>query len=168
MSDGRSAILSAIRAAAVPPAEPASIHAIRTTPVDTLAQFLETLPSVGATGAIADDDHSEESWLAQWFPRSRDGVLVVRGQCAVAENGAVFVHESALPSRAALVLAEHVVVIVSARTVVATMHDAMHRLDANGCEWFLSGPSKTADIEQSLVIGAQGSRTMHVIVKAAS
>jgi L-lactate dehydrogenase complex protein LldG len=44
------------------------------------------------------------------------------------------------------------------------MHEAMRLLPADSaCGWFLSGPSKTADIEQSLVFGAQGSRTHHVI-----
>jgi L-lactate dehydrogenase complex protein LldG len=44
------------------------------------------------------------------------------------------------------------------------MHEAMRLMPADSaCGWFLSGPSKTADIEQSLVFGAQGSRTHRVI-----
>jgi len=50
--------------------------------------------------------------------------------------------------------------------IVATMHEAVRQIPpGSGCGWFLSGPSKTADIEQSLVIGAQGARTLHVILE---
>jgi len=53
-------------------------------------------------------------------------------------------------------------------TLVPTMHEAMRLMPAYSlCGWFLSGPSKTADIEQSLVIGAQGARTLHVLIDAA-
>lgn len=90
--------------------------------------------------------------------------MVVRGRFAVAENAAVYVDAADLTARNDIVRAEHLVVIVPFSAIVPTMHEAMRLMPADSrCGWFLSGPSKTADIEQSLVFGAQGSRTHRVV-----
>ena len=46
------------------------------------------------------------------------------------------------------------------------MHAAYQQLNGQNFDYglFLSGPSKTADIEQSLVIGAQGAMSLTVIL----
>ncbi|MGH6693078.1 MAG: LutC/YkgG family protein, partial [Gammaproteobacteria bacterium] len=82
-----------------------------------------------------------------------------------AENGAVWVPAGSLPQPAALFLAEHVALVVRMGDVVADMHEAYARLargplPAYGV--FVAGPSKTADIEQALVIGAHGPRALDV------
>ncbi len=70
-----------------------------------------------------------------------------------------------LGDRADVVRGEHLVIVIPATAIVATMHEAVRLIPVgSSCGWFLSGPSKTADIEQSLVIGAQGARTLHVIL----
>jgi len=98
------------------------------------------------------------------------GLAIVRGEWAVAENGAVWVNPTDLRHRAVLFIAEHLVLVVSESKLVHNMHQAYERLGANlpGYGLFISGPSKTADIEQSLVIGAQGPRSLHVCLVAGS
>lgn len=78
------------------------------------------------------------------------------------ENGAVWVSGSSLgPQRAVYVICEHLVLVVPAGQIVHTMQQAYDRIqfERPGFGVFLSGPSKTADIEQSLVVGAQGARS---------
>jgi L-lactate dehydrogenase complex protein LldG len=93
-------------------------------------------------------------------------LVILPGELAVAENAAVWVTGASLPHRAAFVITDHLVLVVHARDVVHHMHDAYARLAGRprGYGLFISGPSKTADIEQVLVIGAQGARTCTLIV----
>jgi L-lactate dehydrogenase complex protein LldG len=101
-------------------------------------------------------------------PHDLEGVdvAVLPGELAVAENGAVWVDGRSLPHRAVFVIAEHLVLVADARQVVNDMHEAYARLAARevGYGLFISGPSKTADIEQALVIGAQGARSCTVLL----
>ncbi len=97
-------------------------------------------------------------------PHELEGVdlAILPGEFAVAENGAVWVPSSSLgPHRAIFVIAEHLVLVVPAAQIVHTMQHAYDRLrfERPGFGLFISGPSKTADIEQSLVIGAHGPRS---------
>ena len=93
-------------------------------------------------------------------------VLVCRGTLGVAENGAVWLPESQMGLRAAPFLSQHLVLALDAADLVWNLHEAYARLDvaAEGYGVFVAGPSKTADIEQSLVIGAQGARSLTVVL----
>ncbi len=90
--------------------------------------------------------------------------MLAPGRVAVAENGAVWVEGSDVTQRVALFIATHLVLVVPRSAVVSNMHEAYERIECDRSEFgvFISGPSKTADIEQSLVIGAHGPKTMTV------
>lgn len=101
-------------------------------------------------------------------PGELDGtdVAVVKGEFGVAENGAVWLQQT-FRHRALLFIAEALVIVMDKDALVGNMHDAYLRLGEvpTGYGIFISGPSKTADIEQALVFGAHGARSLTVIVK---
>jgi L-lactate dehydrogenase complex protein LldG len=97
-------------------------------------------------------------------PHDLEGVdiAILPAEFGVAENGEVWMPGSSLgPHRAVFVITEHLVLVLPASQIVHTMQHAYERLrfDGPGFGLFISGPSKTADIEQSLVIGAHGPRS---------
>ncbi len=93
-------------------------------------------------------------------------VTVVQAELGVAENAAVWITDAHIPLRASLFICQHLVVLLHAHDLLDNMHQAYARLGplGPGFGMFLSGPSKTADIEQSLVIGAHGARSATVYV----
>lgn len=93
-------------------------------------------------------------------------VLVCPGELGVAENGAVWLGEAGMGARAAPFLAQHLVLALHRDAIVPDMHAAYERLDValEGYGLFVAGPSKTADIEQALVIGAHGPRSLTVLL----
>lgn len=93
-------------------------------------------------------------------------LAIVRGEFAVAENGAVWLDAASVRHRALYFLAQHIVIVVDKTQLVSTMHEAYERIgfDKAGYGVFVSGPSKTADIEQSLVIGAHGPKSGYVFL----
>jgi len=170
--NARDTILSAIRAAAVPPSPPAPPPTLPASPRDLLEQFLHILSTVGGHGIARTGTQTVSDILSEIATTlgvtNRADILLVPGRFAVAENGAVYVDAADFTARADIVRVEHLVITVPREALVPTMHDAVRRIPAHSaCGWFLSGPSKTADIEQALVIGAQGARTLHVIVDSA-
>ena len=91
---------------------------------------------------------------------------VLPGLLGVAENGAVWTREGSSGHRAAWFLAQHLALVLPAAAIVHDLHQAYEKLLVGGPGFatFISGPSKTADIEQSLVMGAQGPRSCTVLV----
>jgi L-lactate dehydrogenase complex protein LldG len=84
----------------------------------------------------------------------------------VAENGAIWVDTRDWAHRGVFVIAQHLAIVLPAAEIVADMHAAYARVsfDRPGFQLFIAGPSKTADIEQSLVIGAHGARSCTVFL----
>lgn len=93
-------------------------------------------------------------------------VGIVRGQVGVAENGCIWIPQ-AMKEKAVLFISEYLVIILKKEDVVNNMHEAYARIEMDpkyNFGTFLSGPSKTADIEQALVMGAQAARGVTVVL----
>jgi L-lactate dehydrogenase complex protein LldG len=92
--------------------------------------------------------------------------VIAQGEFIVAENGAIWVDGATMPHRVMLFIPQYLALVVSRSQVVHHMHEAYARVGhpKPGFGVFVSGPSKTADIEQSLVLGAHGCRTLQVFL----
>jgi len=93
-------------------------------------------------------------------------LFITTSDLAVAENGAVWVKDEQLHARALPFIAQQIAVVITRDCIVATMHDAYNIIADKeyGYAAFIAGPSKTADIAQSLVLGAHGPKTMTVFI----
>jgi len=91
---------------------------------------------------------------------------IIDTRLAVAENGAVWVTEKGLSDRVLPFICQHLAVVLKAGDIVSNMHAAYEVINADdyGYGTFIAGPSKTADIEQSLVLGAHGPKSMTVFL----
>ena len=91
-------------------------------------------------------------------------VAVIKGAFGVAENAAIWITASSFKIRALPFICQHLIICLDAKKIVPTMHEAYQQVEVakEGYGVFLAGPSKTADIEQSLVIGAHGARSLVV------
>jgi len=92
-------------------------------------------------------------------------LAIIRGSVGVCENGAVWICQE-VEQRAVYFISEALVILLDRKNLVNNMHEAYKRIDTGdyGYGVFISGPSKTADIEQALVMGAHGARDVTVIL----
>ncbi|MBW2269776.1 MAG: LUD domain-containing protein [Deltaproteobacteria bacterium] len=194
MARSRESVLAAVRRSGAVERPLPEIRFAPPLLADPVGRFGETLSEAGGElrqvasaegvgGALAGLPALAEarrvvSGVAAFASRHPDGAPVVphdllnldtavaAGAPAVAENGAVWVVPGDILGRAALFLAEHLVLVVPRTSLVSTLHEAYAVISAHkarfGC--FIAGPSKTADIEQALVIGAHGPRTLTVLL----
>lgn len=92
--------------------------------------------------------------------------------CAIAETGTLLLLSApASPASVSLLPETHIALVPVAR-VVATMEDAFALLRAEYGELpravnFISGPSRTGDIEQTIVLGAHGPCRVHLLLVGA-
>ncbi|HWB10082.1 MAG TPA: LUD domain-containing protein [Pirellulales bacterium] len=196
MTESKQAILSAIRGRNAPAAPLADLKRDWIRYDDAQRQFAAVLESVGGrcvAVASAAEISNELAGMPAYreagqicstvpgvagnvdLPRVADphelesiDFAILPGEFAVAENGAVWVTDEGLPHRVVFFIAQHLALVVRASEVVDNMHQAYERLRFSkpGFGAFISGPSKTADIEQSLVIGAHGARSLTVFLLA--
>ena len=100
-------------------------------------------------------------------PGELDGtdLAIIDGRIGVGENGTVWIQQD-VEQRAIYFISEALVILLDRRNLVSNMHEAYKRIDTGeyGYGVFISGPSKTADIEQALVMGAHGARSVTVIL----
>ena len=192
----REEILARVRIA-MPPPVPLPEEMRGTRHEDPRAQFVKSVTSVGGAclevpGALEDAlatiaAYASARSIASLVPgvaranfdlaavsdphQVRDvDFCVLPGDLGVAENGAIWITRHGGLARSVAFLAQHLAIVLPASAIVNDLHEAYQRIaiPRPGFGLFVSGPSKTADIEQSLVIGAHGARSCTVLITPAA
>ncbi len=129
------------------------------TAIDTYYSDLKNVASTIVKASVAINLETTKEVLEQV------DLAVIEGEIGVAENGTIWVPESNMLNRALPFITQHLVLVLKKKNIVANMHQAYDKLEGVGSYGvFIAGPSKTADIEQALVIGAHGARSMMVLI----
>lgn len=125
-------------------------------------------PSVRIISSIPQLQEIAETNLSLRNPHSFEDVelAILQAEIGVAENSALWLPESNVIQRVLPFIPQHLALVVSKNALVPTMHQAYDKIGAAdyGYGVFIAGPSKTADIEQSLVLGAHGPRSLMVFL----
>ena len=103
--------------------------------------------------------------------RARDlngtDVGIIRGEFGVAENACIWIPQT-MKEKAVMFISENLVILLPKSQIVNNMHEAYRRIrfdeTYDGYGTFISGPSKTADIAQVLVMGAQAARSATILL----
>jgi L-lactate dehydrogenase complex protein LldG len=188
----RDSILKKVKAAQPSPVPLPGIPKVERT-VDVVAKFSTLLQSIGGRAVLLPKEEPVAERVVQLFPEAKRivssitaveryflaeykellhhslhdvDVAIIEAQFGVAENSAVWVTEEDLKIRVLPFICEHLVAVVEVKNIVPTLHEAYERIGTTdyGFGVFIAGPSKTADIEQSLVLGAHGPKTMTVLL----
>ena len=123
-------------------------------------RILTTVAEIVSTGIPAfeldDDPHTYEDV----------DVAIFKPRLGVAENSALWLTEDRMGVRVLPFITQHIIMLLDISTLVPDMHAAYEKIgNADyGFSTFIAGPSKTADIEQSLVLGAHGPRSMTIFM----
>jgi L-lactate dehydrogenase complex protein LldG len=125
--------------------------------------FVNLIPRLSIKDSFAQQKDSHE--VKDAHDLALVDLAILEGKIGVAENGAIWLDESCFGGHRVLpFITQHLVIVLKKENIVANMHHAYQMIEMNniGFGLFLAGPSKTADIEQSLVIGAHGARSLKV------
>ena len=159
---------------------------------DPLLQFINMTKSVGGNAIEVEECRDVNKLIRELFPdaveiasnlpgitiatRNPDivddandlngtDVGIIRGEFGVAENGCVWIPQQ-MKEKAVCFISENLVILLPKSQIVNNMYEAYRRIKFNdyGYGTFISGPSKTADIAQVLVMGAQAARSATVLL----
>lgn len=160
---------------------------------DKTAQFSAVLKSVGGSAYLLREGENVDEVIKTLYPKAKViasnctdvscatlnpdetddahklvgiDLAVVNGELGVAENACVWIPQNVV-HKALYFIAEEMVILLDKEKLVNNMHEAYEqiRFSDRGFGLFISGPSKTADIEQALVIGAQSVKGLTVILR---
>jgi L-lactate dehydrogenase complex protein LldG len=160
---------------------------------DTVAQFVKMTETVGGKVLEARKTDDLNQIIRNLYPEARvfasnlpfiniaqknpdtvsaadelngTDVGIVQGTVGVAENACVWIPQT-MREKAVCFISEYLVIVLDRQNIVDNMHQAysLIKMDpAYNFGTFISGPSKTADIEQALVMGAQAARGVTVLI----
>lgn len=161
---------------------------------DSVQKFIEVLKNIGGTPVKVNSweeikDHIRMTWkdtrrvvtpipelaeLSDHYnsqdPHTLSNVelAVFQPHFGVAENAAAWLTDDRMGDRALPFISQHIAFVLRKSEIVHTMHEAYDRIGTSNHNFgtFIAGPSKTADIEQSLVLGAHGPKSMTVFLLA--
>ena len=160
---------------------------------DLVQKYIAVFKTIGGDALLVDDIAAVKTFIHEKFdaakrivttiselsesfelistevdPHSFDDVelAIIKAHFSVAENGAVWLTEELMGQRIIPYICQHLAVIIKADNIVPTLHEAYERIGTGnyGFGGFIGGPSKTADIEQALVLGAHGPLSMTVFI----
>lgn len=150
-------------------------------------QFIETFSAIGGQVIIVNTMEDIKTFIAGNFsstntitsiseldtvqllsknidPHDLENIelAVLPAQFAVAENGAVWLTENNMQARVLPFICQQLAVVLHKKEIISNMQQAYDRIEGQAYNFaaFIAGPSKTADIEQSLVLGAHGPKGM--------
>lgn len=161
---------------------------------DPLLQFMNMTKSVGGNAIEVESGRDINELIRELYPdakeiasnlpeitiatrnpdtvgRARDlngtDVGVIRGKFGVAENGCIWIPQQ-MKEKVVCFISENLIILLPKSQIVNNMHEAYKRIEFDktydGYGTFISGPSKTADIAQVLVMGAQAARSVTVLL----
>lgn len=161
--------------------------------INLLEVFKEKVVLVGGTVKEIESPESIDSEIKKIYPKAKNiinctdvssletvliskktkpqdlenvDLAIVNGEFGVAENGAVWICEDRIPIRVLPFIANDLVIVLDKKELCYNMHQAYSLISQRERSFgvFIAGPSKTADIEQCLVIGAQGAMSLTIIL----
>jgi len=188
----RDAILTAVRANQPTPVSLPEVPLFKASAPSLVEQFQENLIRMGGKLAALDDASDLGALTKSLFadakivcsatPEVRGSrgidktagpaaladvdVAVVRAAFGVAETGSVWLSEDDLQVNALGFLAQHLIVLLDPADIIGNLHQAYRdpRFKTARYAVLVTGPSATADIEGVLIHGAQGVRSMTVVL----
>ena len=158
-----------------------------------LLQFITMTKAVGGNAIEVEKGHDVNEIIRELYPDAKEiasnlpeitiatrdpdevscaqdlngtDVSIIRGEFGVAENACVWIPQT-MKEKAVMFISENLIILLNKRQIVQNMHEAYQRISFNddyGYGTFISGPSKTADIAQVLVRGAQAARSATVLL----
>jgi L-lactate dehydrogenase complex protein LldG len=160
---------------------------------DKLQKYMDVFRNIGGSVFLVDGIEAIRSMIREQFDTSKRMVTtlpflsdmaefisaepdphlyedielaVISPHFVVAENGAAWFTEEVMGQRIIPYICQHLAIVINTENIVPTLHEAYEKIGAGDYSFggFIAGPSKTADIEQALVLGAHGPLTMTVYI----
>ncbi|WHT72966.1 LUD domain-containing protein [Myroides odoratimimus] len=160
---------------------------------DKLTQFVEMSKAVGGDAIILKEGEDINEVIRALYPEAKEiasvvngihlttldpdsvespndlnnvDLAIVEGAFGVCENGCIWLPQQ-LKHKALYFITQYLVIVLDRSKLVNNMHEGYELITPSekGFGVYISGPSKTADIEQALVVGAHGPKGLTVILK---